>query len=70
MNEKNITKIRERLFKMSTTVVSDALDAVGLRSNIAIGVLPVWNCPPIAGPAVTVRNIPALSTTITDPGLQ
>jgi regulator of RNase E activity RraA len=58
MNAAELTELRDKFIKMSTTVVSDALDAVGLRNNVAIGVKPVWNCPPIVGTAVTVRNIP------------
>jgi regulator of RNase E activity RraA len=59
MNGSELAEIREKFIKMSTTVVSDALDAIDLRNNVAIGVKPVWNCPPIVGTAVTVRNIPA-----------
>ena len=59
MNDWNLEEVRARLLKLSTTVVSDALDAVGIRNNAVAGVKPVWDCPAIVGTAVTVRNIPA-----------
>ena len=59
MADWNLDEVRSRLLKVSTTIVSDALDAVGIRNNAVAGVRPVWNCPAIVGTAVTVRNIPA-----------
>jgi 4-hydroxy-4-methyl-2-oxoglutarate aldolase len=59
MADWNSDEVRVRLLKLSTTIVSDALDGVGIRNNAVAGVRPVWNCPAIVGPAVTVRNIPA-----------
>jgi regulator of RNase E activity RraA len=68
MSDWNLEEIRARLLKLSTTVVSDALDAAGIRNNAVAGVKPVWNCPPIVGTAVTVRNIPAGTHTQKDHG--
>ncbi len=59
MSDFNLEEIRERLLKLPTTVVADALDSFGITNNAVAGVKPVWNCPPIVGTAVTVRNIPA-----------
>lgn len=59
MADWNLEEIRRRLLKLSTTIVSDALDGIGIRNNAVAGVRPVWKCPAIVGPAVTVRNIPA-----------
>ena len=59
MSDWNLEEVRERLLKLSTTVVSDALDAFGITNNAVAGVKPVWDCPAIVGTAVTVRNIPA-----------
>ncbi|NPV69895.1 MAG: RraA family protein [Firmicutes bacterium] len=59
MSDWDLNEVRPRFMKMATTNVSDALDEVGLTNQVAIGVRPVWNCPPICGPALTVRNIPA-----------
>lgn len=44
----------ERLKKLSTTNVSDALDKLVLKGAV-IGILPVWECGKIAGRAVTVK---------------
>lgn len=63
MSDWNLDEVRERMLKLSTTVVSDALDAVGIRNNAVAGVRPVWDCPPIVGTALTVRNIPAGTAT-------
>ncbi|MBA7582084.1 hypothetical protein ES708_24004 [subsurface metagenome] len=46
MSDWNLDEVRERMLKLSTTVVSDALDAVGIRNNAVAGVRPVWDCPP------------------------
>lgn len=59
MSSWNLEEIRPRFLKLSTTVVSDAMDAVGITNNAVAGIRPVWNCPKILGTAVTTRNIPA-----------
>ncbi|MDI7258635.1 MAG: RraA family protein [Thermodesulfobacteriota bacterium] len=59
MPDWNLEEIRARLLKLSTTIVSDALDGTGIRNNAVAGVGPIWKCSAIVGPAVTVRNIPA-----------
>jgi Demethylmenaquinone methyltransferase len=55
----DLTPLRERFLKLPTTVVSDALDSVGIMNNAVAGIRPVWKCPAVFGRAVTVRNIPA-----------
>lgn len=50
--------IRERLLKLSTTNISDALDALGLKGTTC-GIVPIHaGCQKIAGEAVTLRLIP------------
>lgn len=50
---------RERLKKLSTTNVSDALDALGLKGS-TFGIRPTWEgCKKIIGEAVTVKLIAA-----------
>jgi 4-hydroxy-4-methyl-2-oxoglutarate aldolase len=44
----------ERLKKMATTNVADALDKVGIRGAV-IGIRPMFDCPKIAGQAVTIK---------------
>jgi 4-hydroxy-4-methyl-2-oxoglutarate aldolase len=44
----------ERLKKLDTCSVSDALDRLGLR-GVVTGIRPVWPCPRIAGRVVTVK---------------
>lgn len=44
----------ERLKKLSTTNISDALDKLALKGGI-IGILPIWDCGKIVGRAVTVK---------------
>lgn len=56
-------ELKERYLKLETTVVSDALDACGIRDNAVAGIGPVWECEPVFGTAVTVRNIPASTHT-------
>lgn len=52
------TNTRERLLRLSTTNVSDALDALGLK-GAANGISPIHpGCRKIAGRAVTLRLIP------------
>jgi regulator of RNase E activity RraA len=44
----------DRLARLDTTTVSDALDFVGLP-GATVGILPLWNCPRIVGRASTVQ---------------
>ncbi|MGH7772734.1 MAG: RraA family protein [Candidatus Binatia bacterium] len=46
-----------RLVKLDTCAVSDALDRLGLKGG-TIGVRPVWPCPRIVGRTVTVKIKP------------
>jgi regulator of RNase E activity RraA len=48
----------ERLEKLDTCALSDAMDHLNLRGAV-IGVRPMWPCPRIAGRAVTVKIVPA-----------
>jgi len=50
--------IIERLAKLDTCAVSDALDSLGLK-GATWGVGPLWPCPRIAGRAVTMKIKPA-----------
>jgi len=50
--------IVERLVKLDTCAVSDALDSLGLK-GATWGVTPLWLCPRIAGRAVTMKIKPA-----------
>lgn len=60
MSDFDIKEVRARLLKMSTTVVSDALDAVGITNNAVSGIGPAWiGCPPVVGIARTLRSLPA-----------
>lgn len=53
------TEYRNRLKKLSTTNVSDALDALGLK-GATFGIRPIWEgCEKIVGEAVTVKLIAA-----------
>lgn len=61
----NYEQLRDRISKMPTTCVSDALDAIGLRDNTVCGLFPTWNCGSIFGRAVTCCNIPASGHTQT-----
>lgn len=47
----------ERLSKLDSCAVSDAMDRVGL-SGTALGLPPMWQCPRIVGRAVTVKLKP------------
>ncbi len=47
-------KYRNRLMKVSTTNLSDALDKVGLRGAV-IGILPLFGKPKVVGRAVTIK---------------
>lgn len=59
----SLQELRERFLKMPTTVVSDALDLLGIMNNAVTGIKPVWNCTAIFGTALTVRNVPASTHT-------
>jgi regulator of RNase E activity RraA len=48
----------ERLAKLDTCAVSDALDSLSLK-GATWGVRPLWQCPRIAGRAVTMKIKPA-----------
>ncbi|HVB07053.1 MAG TPA: hypothetical protein VNF07_12480 [Acidimicrobiales bacterium] len=54
----DVRALVERLEKMDTCTVSDALDALGLPGSI-IGIRPLWECPKIAGRVKTVGLGPA-----------
>ena len=47
-----------RLAKLDTCAVSDALDRLGLKGAV-LGLRPLWRCPRIVGRAVTVKIKPA-----------
>lgn len=47
-----------RLAKLDTCAVSDALDRLGLKGAV-LGLRPLWPCPRIVGRAVTVKIKPA-----------
>jgi regulator of RNase E activity RraA len=51
-------EIIERLSKLDTCAVSDALDSLNLK-GATWGVRPQWQCPKIAGRAVTMKIKPA-----------
>jgi regulator of RNase E activity RraA len=68
MNALPFAEIRDRFLKLQTTVVSDALDSIGITNNAVAGIRPVWKCPAIFGKAVTVRNIPAATHKQTNHG--
>jgi regulator of RNase E activity RraA len=51
----------ERLLRLDTGAVSDAMDQLGLK-GATYGIRPAWQCPRIAGPAVTVKAIPVGQT--------
>src|SRR4051812_49552382 len=48
----------ERLARLDTCAVSDALDRLGLVGAVA-GLRPMWPCPRVAGRVVTVKLKPA-----------
>ncbi|HHU22539.1 MAG TPA: RraA family protein [Clostridiales bacterium] len=51
-------ELRERLYKLSTTNISDAMDALGF-SNVCHGIVPLYeSCKKIVGEAITQRFIP------------
>ena len=47
-------KYRERLEKLSTTNLSDALDKVGIRGAV-IGIRPLFGLPKVVGMLVTIK---------------
>lgn len=47
-------KYRMRFERLSTTNLSDAMDKVGIRGAV-IGIRPMFDCPKIVGPAVTIK---------------
>jgi len=47
-------KYRQRLEKLSTTNIADAMDKVGIRGAV-IGIRPMFDCPKIVGRAVTIK---------------
>lgn len=51
-------KLLERLARLDTCAVSDALDQLNLK-GATWGILPQWPCPRIVGRAVTVKIAPA-----------
>ncbi len=54
VNRGEIEIIRRKAARFSTTNISDALDSLSLKSGIC-GILPLFVCPKIFGPAVTLR---------------
>ncbi len=51
-------ELRERLYKVGTTNISDAMDALGF-SNVCHGIVPLYeSCKKIVGEAITQRFIP------------
>ena len=54
LNAEDIKKENSIAKKLSTTNISDALDALGLASGIS-GILPAFDCPKIFGPVVTLK---------------
>ncbi len=50
--------IQQRLLRLDTGAVSDALDSLKLK-GATHGIRPIWQCPRIAGPAVTVKAVAA-----------
>jgi len=47
-------KYRQRLEKLATTNIADAMDKVGIRGAV-IGIRPMYDCPKITGRAVTIK---------------
>lgn len=51
-------ELKERLYKLGSTNLSDAMDALGF-SNVCQGIAPLYeSCKKIVGPAITQRFIP------------
>ena len=47
MDNWNYEELRQRITKVPTTAVSDALDSIGLMNNTVCGLFPTWNCGPV-----------------------
>ena len=60
MND-NWRSLVERLERLDTCAISDALDQLKLQGAV-IGVRPMWQCPKIAGRVTTVKIAPAGQT--------
>jgi regulator of RNase E activity RraA len=52
------TALQQRLLRLDTGAVSDALDQLGIRGAV-YGIRPIWQAPRIAGPAMTVKAVAA-----------
>jgi 4-hydroxy-4-methyl-2-oxoglutarate aldolase len=50
-----LLELRDRLLRVSTCDIADALDTLGLRDQTALGLTKQWDCPRIAGRALTVK---------------
>lgn len=48
------SRVRAALSRLATTNLADALDSLGIRGAV-IGIRPMFDCPKIIGPAVTVK---------------
>src|SRR5690242_4702365 len=58
----SVAKFVDRLSRLDTNTVSDALDFLGLK-GATFGLRPLWDCPKIVGRASTVRVGPKLDAT-------
>lgn len=58
----SVAKFVDRLSRLDTNTVSDALDFLGLE-GATFGLRPLWDCPKIVGRASTVRVGPKLDAT-------
>ena len=54
----DVAALLERLERLDTCAISDALDHLQLR-GATIGIRPLWPCPRVVGRAVTVKIVPA-----------
>ena len=54
----DVAALLERLERLDTCAISDALDHLQLR-GATIGIRPLWPCPRVVGRAVTVQIVPA-----------
>ena len=50
----SLSKILDRLAKLDTNTISDALDFLNLP-GATYGIRPLWNCPKIVGRASTIQ---------------
>ena len=53
----DVAALLERLERLDTCAISDALDHLQLR-GATIGIRPLWPCPRVVGRAVTVKIVP------------